>query len=238
MDVLKFVLMIFLWISIYKQSGSIKDFTLVEMISYYLITGFSSIFTMSEAHYIMSDEIRKGKISLYLIKPINYRRRLRFESMGRTLGIAIIALPISLISMFVLSNFFEINLNISFISIIGFILYLPLIMILMFEFTFLFGTLMIYTENDFGLSVLMVVTVVALSGQLIPLALYPDSLFGFVNILPFKFISYPPLILIGKLADKEILQGLITLLIWVIVFSGTNFFVFKSSIKKMVVFGG
>jgi ABC-2 type transport system permease protein len=84
----------------------------------------------------------------------------------------------------------------------------------------------------------MAVTMTALSGQLIPLALYPAALQKIINYLPFKYISYPPLILLGKLTDAQIYWGLLSLAAWSIGLNLFNRLVFRVSLKKMVVFGG
>lgn len=237
-DVFKFIMLIFLWQAVYTGQDSIGGFTLNDMILYFLISSVTSIFASSEAHYALAEEIREGRLSLYLTKPISYKRRLLFESFGRVFGISIILVPLAILLLVVTASVLHIDLNAGLVQIITFFAYLPLITLLTFEVAFFVGTLMIYTENDFGLSVLMAVVMTALSGQLIPLSLYPPALGKIINYFPFKYISYPPLILLGKLTDSQIFLGLLSLAAWAI---GLNFFnrlVFRLSLKKMVVFGG
>jgi ABC-2 type transport system permease protein len=110
--------------------------------------------------------------------------------------------------------------------------------LLMFEFAFFFGTLVIYTNNEFGLVIFMSVFIRIVSGQLIPIALYPAFLQNIITYMPFQYISYPPLILLGKITDSSALIGLAVLFLWVIVFKIINYFMYRFSVKKMVVFGG
>jgi len=237
-DVFKFVMLIFLWQAVYTGQDSIGGFTLNDMIIYFLISSVTSIFASSEAHYSLAEEIREGRLSLYLTKPISYKRRLLFENFGRVFGISIILVPMAILLLIVTATALHIDINAGVLQIITFFAYLPLITLLTFEVAFFVGTMMIYTENDFGLSILMAVTMTALSGQLIPLALYPAALQKIINYLPFKYISYPPLILLGKLTDAQIYWGLLSLAAWSIGLNLFNRLVFRVSLKKMVVFGG
>jgi len=237
-EIFRVVMLIFLWISVYQNNTVINGFTLNDMIFYFLIISITSIFSQSHVQDMMSQEIREGKLSLYLTKPINYKKRLLFENLGRVLGSAILIAPIAFILTIITVFGLKIDLNIGLVEILSFLIYIPLIVLLIFEFSFLFGTLMIYTENDFGLIILMSVIVTALSGQLIPLALYPAGFLKIIQLLPFQYISYPPLLLLNKLETSQIIIGIISLAGWVVLFKFINFVVFKMSLKRMVIFGG
>jgi ABC-2 type transport system permease protein len=237
-DLFKFFMLIFLWKSVFTNQEVIGGFYFNEMITYFLISGFTTFLTIPDTHYAMSEEIRQGKISLYLIKPLSYKRRLFYENLGRVLGISMLVFPVSVIMTVIVKFLFDIQFSFSVIRVIGFIAYLPLILAFCFEFSFTFGTLMIYTQNDFGLAMLMVVIMTAISGQLVPLALYPQAIQRVLEYLPFKYISYPPLIFLNKVLDDQILLGLGALLGWIILFKLFNFLFFRASLKKMVVFGG
>lgn len=237
-DVFQFTMMIFLWDSVYEYNDVINGFTFNEMLLYFLLTNLFFVFTQVEAVFAISEEIREGRISLYMVKPISYKIRLYFEILGRAIGILTLMIPIVFLTGLALTLIFDIVWTITIWQILLAILYVPFVFMLMFEFSFLFGMVAIYTTNVFGLVIFMSVFTRVVSGQLIPLALYPDALIGIVNYMPFKFLSYPPLILLNKIGTTDILNGLIVLIAWVIGFMIVNAIVYKLSIKKMVVFGG
>lgn len=238
LDVFQFFMMVFLWMSVYQYNDSIQGFTLHEMLLYYLITNLLFVFSDTEAMFIMSEEIREGRISMMLIKPINYKLRLGAEVFGRIVGIFSLTLPIVLITGAVLMGVFSIQFPMTILQVVLAVLFIPLVFLLMFEFAYFFGTISIHTTNVFGLAILMNVTIRIVSGQLIPLNLYPNFLLNILNYLPFKFISYPTLILLGKITTMEALQGLLILSIWVALFHLFSNFIFKVSLKRIVVFGG
>jgi len=238
LDVFQFFMMVFLWMSVYEYNQSIQGFTLHEMLLYYLITNLLYVFSDTEAMYIMSEEIREGRISMMLIKPISYKARLYSEVFGRVIGIFSLTLPIVGITAGVLLWAFKIPFPITGLQVLLAIGFVPLIFMLMFEFAYFFGTISIHTTNVFGLAILMNVVIRIVSGQLIPLALYPTAILNVIDYLPFKYISYPTLVMLGKISTTDAIQGLLILAIWVLVFNLFSNLIFKLSMKKIVVFGG
>lgn len=237
-DVFQFTMMVFLWKSVYQFNDVISGFTFKEMLIYFLLTNLFYVFTEVDAVFAMSEEIKEGRISLYLVKPISYKVRLFTEIIGRAMGILLLMVPIALMMGIVLTLIFDIVWSISMIQVLIALLYVPLIFMMMFEFSFFFGTLVIHTSNEFGLVIFMSVFTRVVSGQLIPLSFYPQYLLNILQYIPFRFISYPPLVLLNKVSINDAIIGLAVLAAWVVGFKIINHFVYKTSIKKMVVFGG
>ena len=237
-DVFQFVMMIFLWKSVYQYHDTIQGFTFNEMILYFLLVNLFFLFTQVDTLFQMSEEIKEGRMSLYLVKPISYRIRIAFENFGRVIGGFILVAPIVLITGIVLTFLYGMVWSISWDQILMSMLFLPFLFLLMHEFYFLFGTFVIYTANEFGLAIFLNVIIQTSSGQLIPLAFYPSWLLNIITHLPFKYITYPPLILLEKISISDAFYSLGLLIVWVLIFMVFNHFIFKASLKKMVVFGG
>ena len=237
-DIFQFVMMIFLWKSVYAYNDTIQGFSFNDMILYFLLVNLFFLFTQVNTLFQMSEEIKEGRMSLYLVKPISYRIRIAFENFGQVIGGFILIAPIVIITGTILTLIYQMTWTISVSQIILALSFLPFLFLLMHEFYFLFGTFVIYTANEFGLVIFLNVIIQSTSGQLIPLAFYPTWLLNILNYLPFKYITYPPLIMLNKLSIHDAMHGLVLLLIWVIAFKILNHFIFKASLKKMVVFGG
>lgn len=238
-DTFSLIMMIFLWNSIYQGQTELNGFSNNEMIIYFLIVGLLGIFASSDAMYMVSDEVRQGQISIYLIKPIRYKTRLLFSDLGSKLGIASIAVPISLLVLIIAASVWRLQLDLSLLNLLLFIFFIPLIYLFIFEYSYLFGLISIYTTNVFGLSILATIIISICSGQLIPLSFYPQPILDLVNLLPFKYLyNYPVSILLGDISPLKGLWGLIQLFIWILLFSGFNRFFFKINEKKIVIYGG
>ncbi len=233
------VMMIFLWSTIYKNQPDINGYSVNEIIIYFLIVGILRIFASNYAIDIVSDEVKQGQISMYLIKPINYKTRVFFSDLGNRFGIIMIMLPVSILVMYLISIVWDLSFSFDMLNFGLLIAFLPLIFMLMFEFSYLFGLISIYTTNVFGLVMLFNIIISITSGQLIPLSFYPDFLFKIVNLLPFKYVyHFPANILLGEIQSKDALSGALILIIWICFFKVINYFFFKFSLKKIVIFGG
>lgn len=238
MDVFQFVMMIFLWQSVFRFNETINGFGLNDMLVYFLLTNIFFIFTEIDTVFIMSEEIREGRISLYMTKPISYHHRLMAQTLGNIVAMLILVIPIALSTGVVLTLIFDIVWTVNVIQILIALAYLPLIFMLMFEYSYFFGTLSIHTTNVFGLAIFMSILVRATSGQLIPLVFYPEAMLKVLDWMPFRFITYPSLLILGKMEVQVAIQGLWILLLWVVFFRLLTYVTYRLSIKKMVVFGG
>ena len=83
-DLMLLFVTFYLWKAIYRSSNSmiIKGFNLNEMIVYVLISFITSVIVNADIAYIISREVREGSIAINLIRPINYQKRMFFESLG------------------------------------------------------------------------------------------------------------------------------------------------------------
>jgi ABC-2 type transport system permease protein len=75
-------------------------------------------------------------------------------------------------------------------------------------------------------------------GAWIPLSLLPLWVQGVSDILPFKYcISFPALILLGKLSIEEIIGSFAILIIWILVFYFTAKVVWERGIRRFTGYG-
>src|SRR5258706_16084035 len=101
--------MLYLWRKIYegKSSGSVGDYTLAQMISYYLLAAIVDALTaVNEDDWQIAGDIKDGNISQFLLKPIDYLwfRFCLFIS-GRLTYLAMAALPLGLFILYLRKYF-------------------------------------------------------------------------------------------------------------------------------------
>src|SRR5262245_55333902 len=95
---------LYLWRTIYagKSSGGlVGDYTLSQMISYYLlVTLVDALTAVNEDDWQIAADIKDGNISQFLLKPIDYLTyRLCLFLSGRITYLAVAALPLALFSL-------------------------------------------------------------------------------------------------------------------------------------------
>jgi ABC-2 type transport system permease protein len=238
-DFFYLIMMIFLWQSIYAGETIINGYTINDMMIYFLLVGIIGIFANTEAMWTISEELRQGQISMYLIKPINYKIRIFFGELGNKIGITLIMLPTSIIVLIVATFIWNLNFNFTALDLLLFVGFMPLIFIFIYEFNYLFGLISIYTTNAFGLAILMNVIISIGSGSMIPLNFYPQALKPILRVLPFQYVyNFPVNLLLGYISPKNGLIGMAFLILWIAFFKAVNHYLFKLNEKKIVIFGG
>lgn len=227
--------MIFLWKKIYESSSSnnIGNFSLREMVVYIILT-----FTLAKALSSSVDsevpyEVREGTIAMELIKPYSYILRHLFADLGRvTVGFfsSIIILLTSLL-------FFQ--YKISLINIVFFTLSIAIAYVITFAINMIISLVSFYTTYVWGVLMFKSMVISFLSGQLIPLTFFPDTIGKIIRFLPFSYTSfYPIYIFMGKLNLKEIMNVLAIQLFWAIILIFIMKNLYKKALIKLQVAGG
>jgi len=78
-----------------------------------------------------------------------------------------------------------------------------------------------------------------LSGQLIPITFFPETMGKILKILPFSYTSfYPIYIFLGKLSSKEIILALGVQIFWAVVLLLLMKKLYTKALIKLQVAGG
>ncbi len=229
----------YLWKAIYRNSETliIKGFSLNEMIIYVLISFITTVVTSSDISHSISREVKDGSIAINLIRPINYKKRMFFESLGNLMYSFIVVFLIGFIIVTILQiayggSFSIINIVLYFISIInGFMIN--------FYYSYIFGLLSFKVTNMWGLAQIMNAISQLLSGALIPIVFFPNWIQGVFNFLPFSSMIYTPsMIYIGKLTNIEIIKAMSIQFLWVLILMIISRLMWKALIKELTILGG
>lgn len=240
---------IFLWIAVYKNSidgidSVINGFTFKEMICYMVMINLFTFVTISgNTLWTINTEIKEGTISMAFVKPISYRFRFIATSLGNLFGTSIIiGLPCFTIAylVFYLIDFIVIeSIGVFLIHILLFLIAQIIAAILSDVIDYIFGILCFYTSSGFGINQIKNIITMFLSGTLLPLAFFPESIREIVYNLPFAGIaSNPVLIMLMKVDLVESLRLIGLSLMWLIVLELFAAFLFNRASKKITVHGG
>jgi len=229
----------YLWKAIYKSSDSmiIKGFTLNEMIVYVLISFITSIIISADISYSISREVKDGSIAINLIRPINYEKRMFFESLGNLFYNFIIVFIIGFIVVTILQVRYNGGLDLLSMSL--YIVSIFIGFLINFYYSYIFGLLSFKITNMWGLTQIMGAISQLLSGALIPIVFFPDWMQGIFNFLPFSSMIYTPsMIYLGKLTNIEIFKAIGIQFLWVIILVAISRYMWRSLIKQLTILGG
>lgn len=240
-SIISAVLMGLLWWAIYSfaEGPTIGGFTYAQMLLYVIMSAVMYQVTASDTMGAIIDDVKSGQIGMRLMKPISYRLQLCFTNLGYYLGSLIIfGVP------FILAG--------SLIAVYGFgltgltwyniLLFLPasfLAMMINEAYDFLFGQLAFRTHAMFGVNSMSMTISGFLSGRMIPLSVFPVWAQKALNCTPFPFMmSMPVRLYLGVMSMTDALISFGIAVAWLIAINLIGQLCYKSSVRKVVVFGG
>ena len=231
----------FLWMAIYgsSESGVIGNLTQNEMVVYiFMVYITSSLVSISVSTWVGYDVV-EGRVAMNLIKPIDYRASLIAQALGDMLYHLVVPsifiwIGIEIYKVFVL--------GMPVVSLPTLVLYICSVLLsflLYVLFDFCFGMLAFFTTYIFGLRMAKSALLSFLTGQLIPISLFPEVTQRIFDCLPFSSMIYTPvMIYLGKYTGSELAWALGRQFIWVILLYWGGSLIWKQVTKRLVVLGG
>lgn len=240
-NILQTVVLFYLWRAVFRSSGSatLKGFSFPEMVVYLIASTATIQLIRSGADEVIADEIRDGAIAMNLVRPIDYRLRVLFDSFGTSLyNFAFVGIP-SIIAIALVLGFWTAGPGIPLLHVPEFLLSLALAFALNFSYLFCFGLVAFVTTNMWGMSRLEMVVASLLSGSLIPLVFFPDWLRELSTFLPWASMGYTPVMaLLGKLEGPSLLEALGIEAAWALFFIWLSGWAWARLVRRLAVNGG
>lgn len=209
----KIILAYVLWGAIFESRELVAGFTFHSMISYYIISSFfSQLDQSSGTGRQISDEIRDGLFSKYMVRPINI---FGYFS-AQTAGVSAYLLGFNLLAALVWVVIFRIQLAITgelalLLAALGLLL---LGLIFMMQLNFYIGILA-FKFLETGVFMMIKDNILQfVTGTLIPLTIIPAPIVAVMQYFPFYYVTYLPTMLALGRKQEEILLGVIVLVIW------------------------
>lgn len=241
--------LIFLWLAVYQSSvggidSVINGFTFKEMISYVVITTIFGFVTFNDdTLWNMNQDIKKGTIGNFLIKPMSYRGKFIASNLGAFLMMSIMfGIPLYAAGLGTLIGigYLEVISAWDFIAHIAlFLLSGVLACLLNGAISYIFGILCFYTTAAWGLNALKTTIISFLSGTLLPIAFFPRVFRQIVSYMPFAGMSQNPvLILMMKYDYLACGKAILIALGWLILLEVIGKLLFNHAIKIVTVQGG
>lgn len=222
----------FFWNAVYENNTDIEinGYTLNQILIYYILIRIISEIIESRAGFRLSDMIQNGTISNYLIKPFSLKLWILSEELGRMLLDLFVK---TVIFLGVFSIIFELP-NISLLSIAIFFLSICFSFLITFNLFFLAGCIGFLVESAGGFNYAIRRIMFFLSGGLIPLSFFPETLQRIIELLPFKYIfDLPTKILFNENTDYNLIfLGLSVQIFWVITLWWFSNFIFNYLLQK------
>lgn len=231
----------FLWMAIYgsSESGVIGNLTRNEMVIYiFMVYITSSMVSISISTWIGYDVV-EGRVAMNLIKPIDYRTSLIAEAMGDMIYHLVVPGVFIWVGLEVCKVFV---LDMPLISLPNLLLYMCSVLmsfLLYVLFDFCFGMVAFFTTYIFGLRMAKTALLSFLTGQLIPISLFPEVVQRIFDFLPFSSMIYTPvMIYLGKYSGQELAFAMGRQFIWIVILYWLGSVIWEKVTRRLVVLGG
>ena len=231
--------MVFLWQAIFPSGQKeINGYDYSSMIFYFMMMVFlDNLITPTEDEWQIAAEIRDGKISAYLIKPLNYLAyRIGLYLSYRLLYISIVLLPIV-----ALGWFFREHMRFPAEAITWLAFGASTIMAAFLQFFIAYSLAMI---AFWVLEISTIVFIVYsfeyfLSGHVFPLDIMPQWFQGFLHWSPFAYeLFFPVQIYMERVKGAALVEGLLIQAAWVLVSWFCARLLWARGVAKYQAFGG
>lgn len=237
-NLLYLIVVYFLWKAIYASAGTevVNGMTFYDTLIYLVLA--TALFGFMEMYIVweMGRSIQSGKITLDLLKPIEYRQYMFWTYSGSFVTQFFFTfLPTFIVVAAVTQGAIRFGVNLLF-----FIISVVVAVSINYSIDFFVGTICLYTESIWGINIMKQVIVMLLSGATIPIAFFPEPLKTIIYYLPFQSIYNAPLsvLLDGNPEPKTILTTLGAQLFWCIAMMVLSKLFWKISLRQITVNGG
>lgn len=232
------IIALIFWSAAFQTQANFAGYTFSQILIYYLGIMFINNVINTQPQFFLSEEIRSGDFSNYLLKPINLTMFKFASNSSWRLVRLIFFIPMLLLvaKLFGLDGqMFQFSLSRLALIIIS----LALAFGINFFLKLALGLTTIWFEESGWLFFGFEIITSFLSGELIPLDFFPAGLIAVNNFLPFKYLLYFPLsILLNRLSNWELFYGFVFQLAWCLLAYGSYRLILRRGSRIYSAYGG
>lgn len=232
--------LILLWRAIYEgaSGNEVGGYRLGEVITYYLMVNVVVALTsVTEDDWQIAADIRDGRISQFLLKPIDYLRyRFCLFAAGRLVYTASALLPTGL---FLWSQHEHLQVPPTAAHAAAFAVALLLTALLQFLISYTMALLAFWVLEVATFIFILFAFEYAAGGHLFPLDMLPAPLQSALNLTPFPYMLYFPVqVYLGRLEPAALLPGLAIQSAWVLAMYAVARWVWARGVRHYSAVGG
>jgi len=226
---------VMLWRAVYVARGNappMAGFQRNDMTSYFiyimLIHQFSSTFLVD---YDIAWSIRNGHLNKYLVKPVQFPFYRWIYHIANRLVFCLFVLFPTIIGLGLLHNY--VRLPSDWRHAVVLLAMLIPIALISYLLSFCIGMIAFWMLEISSLFWIFYSARFILSGGMFPLTLLPRPLEVIVGLLPFRLTGYfPASLLLGKLRWSEILDGVLSTVVWIVLLSLLARFLWRRGLRR------
>lgn len=212
-DVATAVTMPLLWVHANK-AGKIGGFSTSDFVLYYLCMLMLGCFITSHIMWDLAMEIREGQFSTALVRPISVFQVTFLRNIAWRIIRTVLFAPFFVLLLFLYRSYLgDVHLH------FGWTFWGSLILghLVSFCFVMMMAMLALFTQEVFSIFEIYYLPMLFLSGQIVPVTLFPDWARKLAVIFPFYYTTGAPTeVLIGRVSGNAAAHNMLIQLVWIV----------------------
>lgn len=234
--VLQFLTIYFLWLAIIPAKGEVFGWSQSLILTYILGGALLTSIVFSTRTHEIGDNIVKGDLSIFLVKPLNYFAYWFSKDLGdKLMNIAFALVELTILFLILRPTIF---LQTDLFYLVAALLAIILALLLYFLLSCLLGLLGFWSSEVWAPRFIFFILITFFAGGLFPLDILPKPLFRLSEFLPFTYLLYFPLkVYLGGLNYLQVFKGLSFSLFWIIILSFLLYLIWQKGLKIYTAYG-
>ncbi len=226
----------FIWKAIYAESANIQGFDFGQMLTYIAVGWIIRSFYYNNIDQDLANQVMEGKLAMDLIKPVNIQMMYVSQALGESIfRLGMLTVPAAL----VLALVYPLRKPASAVHFLAFLVSVVFSFFIVAGINFVAGTFALRLISILGLLRAKYFLLELCSGLLIPISFFPSIFRKALDLMPFPYISYVPvLIYLGKLQGVAIVRALALQAFWVVAILALGDLLWRWSSRKITIQGG
>lgn len=230
-DSISFVVFPFIWLAVYGDRAMLSSYTKVDIITYYILIAFLSLTIRSHLNNHVKEDIIKGILNNYLVKPVRYILTMFLHETSYKIFSLMFVLPLMIIIYLFFNQYIVFPGSAA--QVFLFLISLTLSFILSIFIELILGFSSFWLGENSGPQQFNFILESVFSGRLAPLVFFPAFLQSMANYFPYKYIFYFPIqIYLGQIQGLDILFGFLITIAWIIFLWGIVILMWKRGLRK------
>ena len=229
------LVMLALWSEVAREAP-VGNYGQKEFTAYFLATLIVRQLTGSWVVWEMNTEIRQGTLAQRLLRPIHPILAYAADNLAALPLRAMVAFPVAVIALYITGRSAVAHDPVLWlmapVAIVG-------AWVMSFSVMFLIGTLGLFWESSLAVWDLWFGCYVIFSGYLMPLALMPSWMQGFLRGSPFPYLlSFPVEVCLGAVSRGAALRDLGVEWAYALGFLGASLLLWRRGLERFAAYGG
>jgi ABC-2 type transport system permease protein len=223
---------IVIWSAAFKFISEVNGYDYRTMLTYVIFGWiFRYLTTNYEYDRIIQKDIHLGRLSNFMVKPINYIRYIMANAIGRNIFAFMVVIVMSLIWIIFFGHVFVFQNSAIIIPIL--LAYFVLAYLIKFYLSILAGFIGFWTVEVTGISYSINIIIKFLSGAYFPIDLLGSQITSIFYFFPFVYTFFiPAQIFVGKIGIAESFNGIAVMLIWILALHAIVKIIWTKGLKK------